>query len=108
MTDLGTFAVQSDRLRDHARLWGDRERDVHAANGTISPGVGQGDKFGVLAGSCGVSGYYDTWSRAMQRALEDAGSSFRYLEGALRSTANAYDGADGTAATDLSRLDGMI
>lgn len=108
MSDLGSFAVQSEKLRDHAGLWGDRERDVTKAGSTIAPGVGQGQKFGFLAGSCGVSDHYDTWSRAMAQALEDAGTSFRYLEAALGSTADGYDGADATAVTDFSRLDGMI
>jgi hypothetical protein len=108
MTDRGSFKVQSDLLRDHAKLWHTREADANAAKQLIADGVGMGYKFGFLAGQNHVSDYYDKWSTAMSKALDDAAKSFRYLDAALNSTANDYDGTDSTVATDFSRLDGMI
>lgn len=108
MTDIGSFRVQSDLLREHAPFWADRGSDASGARDLILPGVGAGSKFGLLAGSCGVTSRYDTWSRAMSRALDDAQHTFHWLEAALISTANAYDGADNTSATGFDELDRMI
>jgi len=108
MTDRGSFKVQADKLRTHAGVWKDYADNVKAAAELIAPGVGMGYQFGYLAGSCGVESSYNTWSEAMQTALSDAETNFRYLEAALTSTANDYDGVDSTVATDFSKLDGMI
>lgn len=108
MTDLGTFTVQSDALRDAAKLWAGCAEDAAGVAADIAPAVGQGDKFGVLAGSCGVTRSFNTWIEAMHQAATDAAKTFRYLDAALQSTANAYDGADNTSATSIAKLDGMI
>lgn len=108
MTDRGSFKVQSDKLREHATLWEGRAKDAGDAKTLIQPGVGMGYKFGILAGEANVKEYYNAWSEAMEQALADADSSFTYLDAALTSAANDYDGVDSTQATDYSRLDGMI
>lgn len=108
MSDLGSYRVQSKALRDAAKLWDDCSRDSARVARHLAPAVGQGDKFGVLAGSYGVSGYYNTWISAMHTAAQDAATSFDYLDAALTSTANAYDGADDTSAASMERLDRMI
>jgi hypothetical protein len=108
MTDLGSFRVQTDLLREHAPFWADRATDASGARDLIETGVGQGYKFGLLAGSCGVSSRYDTWSQAMSQALTDAHDTFHWLEAALKSTADAYDGADNTSAMGYDDLDRMI
>jgi hypothetical protein len=102
MTDKGSFAVQSQALRDAAALWGSCADDAQIVEDNISPGVGGGDSFGVLAGSSGVSANYNRWSAAMLTAVQTAKKNFNYLEAAL------YAGADGTVATDMQTLDRMI
>ena len=108
MTDKGSFAVQSQALRDAAALWGGCADDAQIVEDAISPGVGGGDSFGVLAGSSGVSANYNTWSEAMQTAIQTAKKNFNYLDAALNSAANDYDGVDSTVATDMQTLDRMI
>ncbi len=105
MTDRGSFRVQSDALRSAAEHWGTKAGDARAAYDTMLPGVGQGDDFGYLAGLNGVSENYDKWTRDMSEALLDAEATFSYLQTALISTANDYDGVDSTAATTFDRLD---
>lgn len=108
MTDRGSFSVQSEALRRAAAMWATAATDMGKALTEIGPGVGGGDSFGVLAGSSGVSGHYDEWSREMQKALQTGKSNFEYLDAALVSTANDYDGTDSTVATDMQTLDRMI
>lgn len=108
MTDRGSFFVQSEELRAHATDWNSRAADVRAAKEGISGGVGMGSHFGVLAGANSVTTYYNEWSRAMDQALADADTCFTYLEAALISAANDYDGVESTVVTDFSRLDGMV
>jgi hypothetical protein len=108
MTDKGSFRVQSEALRAAADMWGTAADDMGSAETEISPGVGGGDSFGVLAGSSGVSDSYDIWSRDMLAAVQKAKGNFQYLEAALNSTANDYDGVDSTVATDMNQLDRMI
>ena len=103
-----SFQVQSETLRNHAKLWAGHATDVSEASTTIAPAVGKGDDFGWLAGLNQVADNYDTWSQAMADALTDAKQCFSYLEAALNSTANAYDDSDATAATDMATLDQMI
>lgn len=108
MADLGTFKVRSKKLRQAAEIWRQCAGDTGKVASDISPAVGQGDEFGVLAGSSGVSGNYDIWVEAMHTACLDASKNFAYLDAALNSAANAYDGADNTTATSMRTLDGMI
>jgi hypothetical protein len=108
MTDYGSFTVQSNKLREAADIWSDCAADTWRVYTDISPAVGQGDKFGILAGSSGVSASYDTWVEAMATAARTASKNFYYLKAALESTANGYDGADDTSATSMRTLDGMI
>ena len=108
MTDRGSFAVQSQALRNAATLWSGCAEDMGTVYDDISPGVGGGDSFGVLAGSSGVSANYDNWSEAMLTAVQTAKKNFEYLDAALNSAANDYDGVDSTVATDMRTLDRMI
>ena len=107
MTDRGSFRVQSDQLRTHADFWTTKAGHADTAATTIFPGVGKGEDFGYLAGLNGVADNYDTWTNDMYDALGDASATFRYLNAALVSTANDYDGADDTAATAMTELDPM-
>lgn len=102
------FEVQSETLRDHARLWEGHAGDARTARTTIAPGVGMGDDFGYLAGLNHVKEHYNEWSRAMDTALGDADKCFTYLTAALNSAANVYDDSDATVATDMATLDAMI
>lgn len=108
MTDRGSFSVQSEALRRAAEMWRTAATDMGKAITEIEPGVGGGDSFGVLAGSSGVSGHYDEWSQEMLTALQTGQKNFQYLDAALVSTANDYDGVDSTVATDMQTLDRMI
>lgn len=108
MTDRGSFRVQSEALRRAATMWRTAAGDMGAAGEKIAPGVGMGSYFGVLAGSSGVSGHYDQWSREMATAIAKAQANFEYLDAALNSVANDYDGVDATVVSDISTLDRMI
>lgn len=108
MTDRGSFSVQSEALRHAAKMWRTAAQDMGKAADEIEPGVGGGDSFGVLAGSSGVSGHYNEWSQEMLTALQTGQANFEYLDAALTSTANDYDGVDSTVATDMDTLDRMI
>lgn len=108
MADRGSFDVQSQTLREHATLWKGHATDVSAASTLIASGVGKGVDFGWLAGLNEVADHYDTWTKAMEQALKDAKTCFDYLEAALNSAANDYDGVDSTVATDMGTLDKMI
>jgi len=105
MTDRGSFSVQSEALKQAAALWAQCADDVSTVSSDIAPGVGGGGSFGVLAGASGVAGNYNLWSQAMYEALATARDNFTYLEAALISSANDYDGVDSTTATDMDRLD---
>jgi hypothetical protein len=108
MTDRGSFRVQSEALRRAATLWSTAGADMGLAGEKIAPGVGMGSYFGVLAGSSGVSGHYDQWSAEMAAAIAKAKANFEYLDAALNSAANDYDGVDATVAADVNELDRMI
>jgi hypothetical protein len=103
-----SFQVQTETLRQHAKLWVDHATDVSEARASITPAVGRGDDFGYLAGLNGVADHYDTWTQAMDQALADAETCFRYLEAALTATADRYDDSDATVAADMATLDRMI
>ena len=108
MTDRGSFYVKSETLRRAATMWSTAAGDMKSAHDEILPGVGHGNDFGVLAGSSGVATSYDNWSTDMLTAIDKAKGNFTYLDAALTSTANDYDGVDATVKTDMSVLDGMI
>ena len=103
-----SFQVQTETLRAHAKLWAAHADDVSSARTTIAPGIGMGDDFGYLAGLNGVADNYNAWSTAMDKALADAETCFRYLDAALGSAANDYDASDATAVTNSTTLDKMI
>lgn len=103
-----SFQVETDNLRRQATIWADSSANVATAAGDCSPGFGQGSKFGVMAGSEGVTAMYDEWTSDMSNALTDAAYSFDYLETALGSVANDYDGTDSTVATDIGVLDRQL
>jgi hypothetical protein len=44
----------------------------------------------------------------MLTAVQTAKKNFEYLDAALNSAANDYDGVDSTVATDMNTLDRMI
>jgi hypothetical protein len=108
MTDRGSFKVKSEALRRAAHMWSTAAGDMAKAHTEIAPGVGGGSSFGVLAGSSGVSTSYDNWSQDMLAALQKGHDNFVYLDAALTSTANDYDGVDSTVATSFDTLDKMI
>ena len=99
------FQVESDNLRSQARIW-HRSRD-HATSVAqdLAETIGRGSAFGRMAGSAGVSAMYDAWTRDIDRCLADAAYSFGYLDAALRSTADGYDGSDATSALGMAELD---
>lgn len=99
------FQVESDNLRSQARTW-DRSRDhVAKVRQNLADTIGQGSAFGKMAGSAGVSGMYDAWTRDIDKCLADAAYSFAYLDVALRSTADGYDASDATSALRMAELD---
>ena len=100
-----SFKVESDNLRHQASIWAGAKKDADSVKQTLSVTVGQGDAFGVMAGSMGVSGRYNEWTSDMDNALTDASYSFGYLDAALTSTANGYDDSDATAVTGMAELD---
>lgn len=108
MTDRGSFRAQSDALRDAASLWRNCATDAAAVEGDLEGPAGMGYMFGVLAGSCGVSDHYNTWSQQMVTAAATAHKNFTYLDAALTSCANDYDGTDSTVAANMGTLDRMI
>lgn len=105
---MSEFSVETGLLRRQARLWADRKTDCETVNTATCQAVDSGYKFGVLAGSEGVEEMFNTWTNAMQDALEDAGLSFGYFDKALSSTADAYDASDATSAMDLHQLDKLL
>ncbi|KRC52901.1 MULTISPECIES: hypothetical protein [unclassified Nocardioides] len=108
MTDRGSFYVKSQTLRAAATMWSTAASDMASAHTEILPGVGHGNDFGVLAGSSGVATSYDNWSNDMLAAVDKAKGNFTYLDAALTSTANDYDGVDSTVKTEFAVLDRMI
>ncbi|HEY3016079.1 MAG TPA: hypothetical protein VGJ41_13260 [Nocardioides sp.] len=104
MTDLGSYQVQSQTLRTHAGLWKGHAGDIGTAETLVASAIGKGEDFGWLAGLNEVEDHYNTWTNAMDTALKDAKRCFLYLEAALNSAANAYDGVDSTVATDVGAL----
>lgn len=108
MTDLGSFAAQTESMRSQAAYWELRAGYADSGRDTISPGSGKGYQFGFLAGLAGVSSGYNTWMASMVQAATDAADTARWMQAAMNSAADAYDGADNTSAADLATLDAMI
>ncbi len=108
MTDRGSFKVQSEALRNAASMWRTIASDMGKAETEVTPGVGGGSRFGLLAGSSGVTTSYNNWSQDMLAAIQKAKKNFEYLDAALTSTANDYDGVDSTVATEIGILDKRI
>lgn len=108
MTDLGSFAVQSEALRTQAIIWEEHATHARACFEPLDLVRNQGYKFGYLAGQNGVSEAYNMWSTAMVEAVIFAGLSFDYLKNALIAVADNYDGVDSTVGTDFATLDLMI
>lgn len=104
MTDVGSFSVQSEELREESQEWGTRVEALTAAKGLASNGLGQGYKFGFFANQAGLGDKHDQFIRKMVDALTYGEQTFDYLEAALASTANAYDGVDSTVAESVSDL----
>lgn len=105
MTDRGSFQVQAEALRSHAGFWTTKTTQADDARDLISPAVGMGDDFGFLAGLNDVANYFNTWTSDMYAAMGDASATFSYLNTALNSTANDYDGTDSTVAMAMSALE---
>lgn len=102
------FKAQSQKLRTAATIWDGCATDITKVGTDIAPAVGQGDKFGVLAGSSGVSGHFDTWIQDMHTATKDGTKNFTYLSAALTAIADTYDETDATVAESVESLDKRI
>ena len=105
MTDLGSFKVQSDELRKESSEWTRRKEHLTDAKGLVDNGLGKGYKFGFFGIAAGLDTFHDEYIQAMVTALDDGAKTFDFIAAALESTANAYDGADSTAATDADQLE---
>lgn len=105
---MGTMQADSRKLRAVAEIWTDCATDTWKVHTSLLPAVGQGDKFGILAGSCGVDENYDTWIEAMAEAARTGSGNFYYLASALRAVADTYDGTDATVAQTMGSLDKMV
>ena len=101
----GSFEVQAAELRAHGEFWSQKATDAQAGYNTMRPGIGKGEDFGYLAGLNGVSDNYNKWTEDMGEALLDARGTFQYINTALNSTANDYDGTDSTVSTSFDELD---
>lgn len=102
------FKAQSEKLRTAAGIWTDCSTDTKKVGTDIRPAVQQGDKFGVLAGSSGVSGHYNIWIQDMYDATQDGAKNFTYLAAALTAIADTYDETDATVAESSASLDRRI
>jgi uncharacterized protein YukE len=102
------FKAQSDKLRTAATIWTGCSTDTSKVGTDISPAVDQGDKFGVLAGSSGVTGHYNIWVQDMYNATQDGAKNFTYLAAALTAIADTYDETDTTVAESVESLDKRI
>ncbi|HWM75169.1 MAG TPA: hypothetical protein VNQ53_15585 [Nocardioides sp.] len=98
----------SDKLRTAAGIWEGAATDIKKVHTDLQPAVDQGDKFGALAGSSGVSGNYDIWVKAMSEAAATGEKNFKWLDAALTAIADTYDGTDSTVAQSVEALDRMI
>jgi hypothetical protein len=105
---MGDLKADTGKLRTAAGIWSDCAADTWKVHTDLLPAVGQGDKFGLLAGSSGVSENYDTWIQAMADAARTGSRNFYWLSSALVAIADTYDGTDATVAQSMDSLDRMI
>lgn len=104
MGDIGSFAVQSRELRQEGREWQTRKQAVQDAHDLADNGIGKGYMFGFLANIAHIGEYHDQFISAITEAFADGVATFDYMSAALDSAANAYDGADSTAAESANHL----
>jgi hypothetical protein len=102
------FQVESENLRAQAEIWEESKVAADKVRANLAETIGRGDMFGYMAGSAGVTGMYDDWTRAINDCLADASYSFAYLDAALRSTAAGYDNSDATTAMSMDELDKLL
>lgn len=100
-----SFQVESENLRLQAKIWDKSKNHVDKVKQNLAGTIGQGSAFGKMAGSAGVTGMYDDWTRDIDNCLADASYGFSYLDVALRSTADGYDNSDATSAMSMAELD---
>ena len=104
MTDLGSFSVQSGELREESAEWRTRKQHLREARELANNGLYQGYKFGFFGRAAGLSDRHDEFISAMVQAFHDGEDTFDFISAGLASTANAYDGADNTAAESAESL----
>jgi hypothetical protein len=104
MGDIGSFAVQSGQLRQEGQEWQVRKQAVQSAHDLANKGAGKGYMFGYLANVAHLGEYHDHFISAVTEAFADGVKTFDYMSAALASAANAYDGADNTAAESAGHL----
>lgn len=104
MGDLGHFEVQSGELLTEAGEWVRRGTALGDAKALADNGLGQGYNMGYFARQAGLDRYHDGFIADMVQALADGERTFDFVAAALASTADAYDGADDTAAESAAAL----
>ena len=104
MGDLGHFEVQSAELRAESAEWTRRGTALTDAKALADNGLGQGYNMGFFARQAGLDRYHDGFVADMVQALADGVRTFDFVAAALTSTADAYDGADHTAAQSAAAL----
>ena len=104
MGDIGSFAVQSKELRQEGQEWQTRKQAVQDAHDLADNGAGKGYMFGYLANVAHLGEYHDHFISSITEAFADGVKTFDYMSAALESAANAYDGADSTAAESADHL----
>ena len=105
MSDL---KAQSDKLRTAATIWSGCATDVTQVRSDLLPAVGQGDKFGALAGSSKVSENFDLWIQDMVDAAQTGAGNFTWLSTVLNAIAETFDGTDAAVAQSMDTLDRMV
>jgi hypothetical protein len=108
MGDIGSFAVQSRALRQEGVEWQTRKQAVQDAHDLADNGIGKGYMFGFLANVAHIGEYHDQFISAITEAFADGVATFDYMAAALDSAANAYDGADSTAAESANHLQNRL
>lgn len=108
MTDLGSFAVESEELRKESAEWAGRKRHLTEARNLADNELRRGYKFGFFGIAAGLDGYHDEFISAMVAALRDGEDTFDFIAAGLAAAADAYDGADGTAAESAESLRGRL
>jgi hypothetical protein len=108
MGDIGSFEVQSRELRREGQEWQTRKEAVQGAHDLADNGVGKGYMFGFLANVAHLGEYHDNFISSITEAFADGVKTFDYMSAALISAANAYDGADSTAAESARHLESRL